>query len=226
MTREPLIAEDVLLLLFDPSSGTIAGEGTLYYVLGGALLTELALDGRIDIDDKVGWKGRLVHPVGTEPPADPLLRDVWDRLVVKPRDVQTLLAVVGPPLRAAILDRVAERGDIIKESRKTLGLFTTTALRDGGTARRAGLLQQVRAVLADGVTPAPRIAGIAALLSASGSLPALHREIPWSGPVIERATELQRGDWGAGAAGAAVARTVTATITGSMIAAGVITGNN
>jgi hypothetical protein len=81
-------------------------------------------------------------------------------------------------------------------------------------------------VLADGVTPAPRIAGIAALLSASGSLPTFHRDIPWSSPVIKRAKDLERGDWGAGAAGEAVARTVTATITGSMIAAGVITSGN
>ena len=30
MSQEPLIVEDVLLLLFDPANGTIAGEGTLF----------------------------------------------------------------------------------------------------------------------------------------------------------------------------------------------------
>ena len=226
MSQEPLIVEDVLLLLFDPSSGTIAGEGTLFYVLGGALLTELALDERIEIDEKTGWKGRQVRTAGTVAPVDPLLREVWDRLAEKPREVQTLLAEIGPPLRGTVIDRVAERGDIRKESKKTLGLFTTTALRDGGTTRRAGLLEQVRAVLADGVTPTPRIAGIASLLSASGSLPGFHRDIPWTTPVIKRAKELERGDWGAGAAGEAVARTVAATITNAMVAAGVVAATN
>jgi hypothetical protein len=226
MSPEPLIVEDVLLLLFDPAHGTIAGEGTLFYVLGGALLTELALNQQIEIDEKTGWKGRQVRTAGSTPPADPLLRAVWDLLAEKPRAVQTLLAQVGPPLRGTVIDRLAERGDLRKESRKTLGLFTTTALHDGGTTRRAALLEQVRAVLVDGVTPTPRIAGIGALLSASGSLPAFDRVIPWSSPVIKRAQELQNGDWGAGAAGQAVARTVTATITNSMIAAGVIAAND
>jgi hypothetical protein len=41
-----LIAEDVLLVLFQPSSGTIVGENTLFYVLAGAVLTDLAQQGR------------------------------------------------------------------------------------------------------------------------------------------------------------------------------------
>jgi hypothetical protein len=31
----PTLAEDLLLVLFQPDSGTIAGENTLYYVLAG-----------------------------------------------------------------------------------------------------------------------------------------------------------------------------------------------
>ena len=37
MSEEPLIVEDTLLLLFQPDSGTIAGENILFYVLGGAV---------------------------------------------------------------------------------------------------------------------------------------------------------------------------------------------
>ena len=40
---EPSLVEDVLLLLFQPDSGTIAGENILYYVLGGAAVADLAL---------------------------------------------------------------------------------------------------------------------------------------------------------------------------------------
>lgn len=47
--HEESLAEDLLLLLFQPNSGdrggtgTIAGENTLFYVLGGAVLADLAL---------------------------------------------------------------------------------------------------------------------------------------------------------------------------------------
>jgi hypothetical protein len=34
MADGPLLVEDVLLLLFQPDSGTIAGENILFYVLG------------------------------------------------------------------------------------------------------------------------------------------------------------------------------------------------
>ena len=76
--QAPLIAEDVLLLLFQPSSGTIAGEGTLFYVLGGAVLTDLALDHRIEIEDQGGLTGSRVRALGDVPPADPLLGQVWN----------------------------------------------------------------------------------------------------------------------------------------------------
>lgn len=213
-----MIAEDVLLLLFDPASGVIAGEETLYYVLAGAVLTELALDGRIGID------GRRVRSLDAGPPADPLLRSAWDRVAEKPRDVQTVLAMIGPNLRGPVLDRLVERGDIRRERRKVLGLFRATVLRDGGSTRRAGLLARVRAVLVDGVPPEPRIAAIGALLSASGKLVSFHRDIPWTSPVIARAKELEQGDWGADAAGAAVTRTTTATIIGSLVASSALPG--
>ncbi|WP_036969042.1 GPP34 family phosphoprotein, partial [Promicromonospora kroppenstedtii] len=70
----PLIAEDLLLLLFDPRSGTIAGENTLFYTVAGAVLTELALDGNVTIDGKPGLTGPRVSAVAGSPPADPLLR--------------------------------------------------------------------------------------------------------------------------------------------------------
>jgi hypothetical protein len=217
-----LIVEDVLLLLFQPSSGTIAGEGTLFYVLGGAVLTDLALDERIELDDGSGLTGRRVRAVGSVPPADPLLAQVWHRIAEKPRSAQTLLAEVGPSLRGTVLDRLVEHGHLRREKRKMLGLFTTTALADGGTSRRAEVLQQVRAVLVDGVPPDPRTAALGALLSASGSLPSFDPGIPWSTPVIKRAKALERGDWGADAVEAAVARTVAATAVGALVAIGVI----
>ncbi|MEO3772081.1 GPP34 family phosphoprotein [Micromonospora sp. B9E7] len=210
----PTLVEDLLLLLFQPRSGTIAGENTLFYVLGGAVLADLALGDHLTTEAR----GRL-RSVPGHPPSDGLLRPAWDYLAEKPRGVQTALAAIGPALRKPVLERLIARGDIDQEPRRVLGLFRTTALREGRTERRARLLADVRQVLVDGAEPQPRVAALTALLSASGTLPQFHREIPWTSPVISRAKELERGDWGADAAAAAVTRTVTATVVNSAIVA-------
>ncbi|GGM17393.1 GOLPH3/VPS74 family protein [Micromonospora yangpuensis] len=210
----PTLAEDLLLLLFQPASGTIAGENTLFYVLAGAVLADLALADRLTTEKR----GRI-SSTGDRPPAADLLRPAWDYLAEKPRGVQTVLAAIGPALRAPVLDRLTARGDIDQEPRKVLGLFRTTALSDGRTGRRARLLAEVRQVLVDGAEPSTRAAALGALLSASGTLPQFDPEIPWTSPVITRAKELERGDWGADAAAQAVTRTVTATVVNSAIVA-------
>ncbi|MFI2710514.1 GPP34 family phosphoprotein [Micromonospora sp. NPDC018662] len=216
-TDPSTLVEDLLLLLFQPRSGTIAGENTLFYVLGGAVLADLTLGEHVTTEAR----GRI-RSVAGNPPSDDLLRPAWDYLFAKPRGAQTALAAIGPPLREPVLDRLIARGDIDQEPRKTLGLFRTTALREGETGRRAGLLADVRRALSEGGPPPARIAALAALLSASGTLPQFHREIPWTSSVITRAKELERGDWGADAAAQAVTRTMTATVVNSVIAAVVV----
>lgn len=121
-----------------------------------------------------------------------------------------------------MLDRVVERGDIRRDTRKALGLFDTAVLEDGGSGRRGALLADVRAVLVDGVQPTPRVAALGALIYGSGTLPQFDQDIPWTSPVIARAEELKKGNWGAGAAAEAVARTVTATIVNNVIVAAAV----
>lgn len=223
-SETPTLAEDLLLLLFQPNSGlrsgtgTIAGENTLFYPLAGAVLADLGLGAHVRTVPGRGGNTR-VEAIEDHPPSDDILRSAWDDLSEKPRGVQTVLAAIGPTLRGPLLDRLVERGDIRRATRKSLGLFDTTVLEDGGTGRRAQLFADVREVLVEGTEPRPRVAALAALLSASGTLPQFHPEIPWTSPVITRAQELERGNWGAGAAGEAVTRTVAATIVSSVVVA-------
>ena len=223
---EPTLAEDLMLLLFQPGSGGrsgtghIAGEGTLFYALAGAVLAELALGEHVRTDGST--RAARVRAVAGRPPADALLRGAWEYVAQRPRGVQTVLAAIGPTLRAPVLERLIARGDIERGQRKSLGLFTTDVLLGDGGDRRAALLADVRAVLVDGADPAPRIAALAALVSASGVLPQLHREIPWDTPVIERAKQLEQGDWGADAAAHAVARTMTAIVVNNVVVAAAV----
>ncbi|SFS08625.1 Golgi phosphoprotein 3 (GPP34) [Agrococcus baldri] len=219
----PTLAEDLLLLLFQPGaggrgSGAIAGEGTLFYVLAGAVVTELALGGHVRPEGDGGSAAR-VEAVAGRPPADALLHKAWEYIAVKPRGMQTVLAAIGPMLRKPVLDRVVARGDIRRTSRRALGLFETTVLSGDGGERRASLLEAVRTVLAEGAEPTPRVAALAALLSGSGTLPQFYREIPWNSAVATRGKQLEQGDWGASAASEAVVRTLTAIVVSSVVVA-------
>jgi hypothetical protein len=215
---QPSLAEDLLLLLFQPSSGTIAGETTLYYILAGAVLADLALAENVRAEP--GWGGATrIHAAEHDPPADAILRSAWDYIAEKPRYVQTILAAVGPELRAPLLERLIDRGDIRRGTRKMLGFIDMAVLKEGGSGRRADVVAGVREVLVDGAEPTPRIAALSALLSGSGTLPQFDREIPWTTPVITRAKELEQGNWGAGAAAEAVTRTMTAMIVNNVIIA-------
>ncbi|MFC3997282.1 GPP34 family phosphoprotein [Nocardiopsis sediminis] len=223
----PTLAEDLLLLLFQPDSGlrpgtgTIAGENTLFYTLAGAVLADLALGDHVRTESGRAGATR-VAAVEERPPSDGILRSAWDYVAEKPQGVQAVLAAIGTTLRGLMLDRLVERGDIRREKRKALGLFDSTVLQDGGNGRRARLLADVRAVLVDGAEPTPRVAALTALLSGSGTLPQFHRDIPWNSPVATRAKELEQGNWGAGAAAEAVARTVTATIVNNVVIAAAV----
>ncbi|PCE16238.1 hypothetical protein AUC47_09880 [Microbacterium sp. SZ1] len=216
-----LLAEDVLLALFDPSSGTIAGENTLFYVLGGAVLADLASTEQASSED-AGIRGVRIHAEG-DAPDDALLRPAWDYISEKPREVQGVLAAIGPNLRAPLLDRLVERGHLHRSEHRALGVFPTTKLSEGDTGRRGEIVDAMRRALVDGEQPDPRTAAIIALVSASGGLPTLHREIPWSGTTATRAKEIERSDWAADAAAAAVTRTMIAIITNTLAATAVIT---
>lgn len=212
----PTLAEDLLLLLFQPESGTIAGENTLFFVLGAAVLADLALENRVTATTSRGGSV-TVRAVEGRAPDDELHRPAWDYVADKPRGVQAVLAAVGPALRQPVLSRLIQRGDLRTHRRRVLGIIPSTALVEGGTCRRADLLRDVRAVLVDGVEPTPRVAALAALLWGSGTLPQFHPGIPWGSAVIARAKELEHGNWGAAAGGEAVTRTMTAIVINSAI---------
>lgn len=218
---EPTLAEDLLLLLFQPDSGTVAGEGTLFYVLAGAVLADLGLGGHVRTGTgRLG--GLTVEAVTDNPPSDHLLRVTWEYVADKPRGVQTVLAASGPALREPLLERLVDRGSLRRRAGKSFGFLPVTVLEEADPAHRRMLLAEIRAVLVDGVEPAPRIAALAALLYGSGTLPQFDRDIPWTSPVIMRAEALKEGNWGAGATARAIARSVTSLIVSNVIVAAAV----
>jgi hypothetical protein len=69
-------SEQILLLAWDEQAGTLRAlpELAMRYALAGALLLELALAGRIDMDLE------RLHLVDAQPTGDPLLDDILRRM--------------------------------------------------------------------------------------------------------------------------------------------------
>lgn len=219
MQDELLIAEDLLLLMTDDKSGAIAGEGTLYYTLGGAVLVELGLGGHVSVDPQErGLTGVKVRAVPGRRLRDPVLRSAHGTVAERVRGVQSLLAEIGTGMRETVLDRLVERGTLRRESKKWLGFIPSTSLAIVDTRRKKALVEKVRAVLVNGVEPDDRTAALVGLLSASGTLTSLHRSVPWSGEVYKRGKEFEQGSWGAEAVNTAVMRTMAALSAGSAAA--------
>ncbi|AXB42355.1 GOLPH3/VPS74 family protein [Amycolatopsis albispora] len=210
MDDTTLIAEDLLLLLLDDKSGTPAGAGTLHYTLGGALLVELALLGRVETGgDRPKLNGPQVLAIGDGPLPDPMPRRAYDKIAERPRNVQSLLLAIGGGLWKPLTDRLVERGLLRRESKRLLGVFNRTTLPIGDGRHEEELRRKVCAVLEDGAAADPRTAAVIALLSASGTLPSLHPRPRWSGEVYQRAKQFEEGDWGASAVHTVVVTTVT-----------------
>ncbi|WP_181763515.1 GOLPH3/VPS74 family protein [Streptomyces albidus (ex Kaewkla and Franco 2022)] len=219
MQNELLVVEDLMLLMMDDKSGAVAGEGTLYYTLGGAVLVELGLGGHVTVDQNDrGLTGLKVRAVPGSRLPDPILKDAHDKVARRVRGVQSLLAEIGPTLRGTVLDRLVKRGVLRRDTKKWLGLFSSTSITIADTRRKKALVEKVRAVLVDHAEPDARTAALVGLLSASGTLTTLHRSIPWSGKVYKRAKELELESWGAEAVNSAVMRTMASISAGSAAA--------
>lgn len=207
-----LIVEDFMLLLLDDESGSPAGAGTLHYSLGGALLVDLALAGRIELD------GTSVTVVDGPPLEDPLLADALAQVGQKRRGVHALLFVLGQGLSERITERLAERGLVRRESRKVLGLFRTTTWPADDVRHEAELRAQLRRVLVDGEQPDGRAAALIALLNAINVLYIVIDDLPWR-TVAKRAHEIQNGEWVGDPATQAVMTTNAAVIASAASAA-------
>ncbi|MEV4344491.1 GPP34 family phosphoprotein [Actinoplanes sp. NPDC049596] len=222
----PTLAEDLLLLLFQPSSGpggagVVAGEETLPYALAGAMLAELSIGGHVRT--LPGWSGSTrVEAVAERPPADDLPRSTWDYLASMPRDVQATLAVIGPALRRPLLERLIERNDVHRRTGVATEVPPREMLTDGESGRRRSLLRGVRDVLVGEAKPEPRLAALTALLSASGTLPHFHPEIPLNPATTARAKRLKHDIWAADAAADALARSFAATVVDNVILAAAV----
>lgn len=204
-----LIAEDVLLLVFDDESGKpVDGVQNLEHSLAGALLIELATLGRVDVTDGAdgGKPGRLVvrEDAGT---GSTLLDGALETLSSlegrKPKDA------IGPlskdHLSGRLLTGLAERGILRREQGKILGLFPTTRWPAEDSEHEAGVRAELRRVLVEGQQPDERTGALVALLAGMNAVKRVLKDEDVDVKQAEaRAKEIAEGNW----AGEAMRRAV------------------
>ena len=219
---QTLIAEDLLLLLLDDAKGTLAASDKVQPLLGGALLLELALAGRVEVAERTSrWSWAKVAVTGA-PLGEPLLDEALSRVAEKPRTAQDLVTRLGKGTKDVLLERLASRGLVERRDGKVLGLFPHTTWPARDVRREESVRSLLQGALVQGLTPDARTSALVALLVAidhahkvvdGGDLPVR--------TVKDRAREIADGAWAAKAVRDAVVAAqaaITAAVTASVAA--------
>src|ERR1700712_4201619 len=246
-----LIAEAVLLLALDDEKGAL-DSGVWMQIdstLGGALLVDLAIRGKIDItgDAEPGLAangnpvkaGRVVIRDAV-PTGDPDLDAALDRLAkVDGKKPDAAVPVAAKGARAALTQRLVAAGVLSERKTKVLGIFPRTSWPAVQDAQETDLRARILQVLDERAELDPRsesdrfVGYLIALLQSAQILVAV---FPTKDKELRKAREANAkklaaaqgsADWAVGATGAAVQATMaamaaTAAITASMAATTVI----
>jgi hypothetical protein len=218
-----LIAEDLLLLLLDDDKGT-ATSSYLDVALGGALLVELALAEAVHVRERTSvWSGAKVAATPGATVADPVLAGALDRVAERERSATDLVQRLGRGVKDALATRLVERGLLVRQDDRILGLFPRTRWLAADSTHEQEVRRALTAVLVQGLEPGPRTGALVALLSAVDKAPASvdHHGVP-TREVRRRAKQVAEGAWAAAAVRDAIAASVAAT-TAAITAATVVT---
>ncbi|WP_433161101.1 GOLPH3/VPS74 family protein [Kribbella sp. CA-247076] len=215
-----LIAEDLLLLLYDDESGKpIAGSPGLDYALAGAVLIELTLLGKLDVagEGEQVKRGRL-KVLDPSPTGDPVLDErlayVADKPGKRPKDQ---LGRLSKKLRDQLLARLAERGVLEADENKVLGIFPVTRWPAKDARHEAEVRAALESVLKVGTTPNERTGALIALLSALNVVPKVVTDAVDKKALKQRAKEIAESDWAADAVKKAVAEMQAAVTTAIVV---------
>jgi hypothetical protein len=191
------LAEELTLLAYD-DDGTPGTDGThLDNGLGGALLLELALAGRVDVRDK------RVVVVDANPTGDPLVDEALGRIAAEERGRKPghWVSKFAGQTRPKVLDTLVRQGVLTVEKDKVLGVFPRKRYPSPHGAEpvaEAQARQRMRAALLGSGPVEPRTAALCALVAATGLERKVFADLDRK-QVKTRLKELGEGAWAADA---------------------------
>lgn len=214
MTTQLTLAHDLMLLSLDPETGARRATSNIGTALAGALLAELALGGRVDIDAK-----KRVQVLDPSPTGNPRSDDLLARLIAsKPRKAAAWVQKLSRTFTKDLLADLCAAEIVRREERGFIG-FDTSRYPQLGGARRDQLLSSLRGVMVTGLTPTDeRIPALGALVLAVGLqrrvFPGVKRK-----DLQRRLDELDRAGWASKAVRDAIQAAQGAAAAGGAVAA-------
>ena len=196
-----LLAEDLLLLVTDDSSGRLSAPAAQVDVgLGGANLVELTLLHKVDIsgEEDQGRRGRIIVR-DPSPAGDDVLDAALQILVARPGSKPSaVVKLLGKNLRQTLYQRLAASGVLRAGQARALGIFPTRTWPTQDARHEAEVRRLVTQALIQQAAPDERTAALIALLHA---LKREHKVVD-PGPyqlsrrqLRARAGDIAQGDW-------------------------------
>jgi hypothetical protein len=223
-----LIAEDLLLLLYDDESGKpITGAPGLDYALAGAVLIELSVLGKLGIaaeGEEVKHGGLKV--LDATPTGDAILDERLAYVVSKPgKRPSDQIVRLSKKLRDQLLARLADRGVLAADEGRVLGIFPVTRWPAKDARHEAEVHSMLEGVLKVGTSPDQRTGALIALLSALNVVPKVVTDSVDKKALKRRAKEIAGSDWAADAVKKAVAD-MQAAVTTAVVASAAATSSS
>lgn len=195
------LAHDLVLLSLDPETGARRRRQQLALGVGGALLTELALAGRlgpmgeVGLAHRLGLASRKVAVLDPTPTGRARADDLLARIVADtPHSAQRWVRRARRGALSWLLDDLVTAELVRRDERRVLGITTRRYPQLGG-ARRDALLGAMRAVLHDGIGASdPRTVALAHLAVSTQ----LHRLVfpgQYRGDLVKRLSSIDRVAW-------------------------------
>ncbi|MFF3014711.1 GPP34 family phosphoprotein [Streptomyces sp. NPDC057939] len=208
------LAEEIMLLSLDDESGAAKQRQAAGWAVAGGILLELVLVERVSVS------GKYMTLVDPTPTGVKLLDDrllliqAWLRGRDK-RRVTDWLTKDNTKAVAAALESLGERGLVVEEVRKVLGVFTRRRHPEADGSVERDLRERLAEVVLDGAEPDERTAGLISLLH-SAKLHQLAFPGRATRTVAPRMQEIATGRWAAESLRTAIrdmqAAVVTATV--------------
>ena len=164
--------EEILLLALRDREGTVP-LGTMYeYAIGGALLAELLLSGRIRLDSS---RRKFVQLISAESLDDTLLDECLQSIaqVTRRRTLQTWVAKFASTgqLKHRIADQLIQHGILRAGQDKVFGMFNRRIYPEVDPLPEKRSIDRVReAVFSDSISVEPRTVALVSLAYNSGLL--------------------------------------------------------
>jgi Golgi phosphoprotein 3 len=168
--------EEILLLALRDETGTIA-SGTMYqYAIGGAVLAELLLDGRVRIETVK--KKPMVTLVDPTPIGDPVIGECLEKIRAssKRATAQTWVSRFAglKNLKRRVAEGLCDRGVLREEDAKVLLVFTRKTYPELNPAPERELVERLRqAIFTDTDDIEARTVVLASLANSAGVLKAV-----------------------------------------------------